>query len=108
MSQQDDVNDFFQVVCQDRDLQEKLKPPCPANRDGFVNVAHERGYTFTTVELDNYVRFYEFYKEFQAAIARHQSGNEKLSDWLKKWHKHVKRYDLNPPDDERDTIRRYM
>lgn len=108
MSQPDDVDLFFQAVSQEQALQDNLKPPCPANRNGFVKVAHAWGYSFSPLELDNYVRFYEFYQEFQAAINRHQSGVEDLSDWLKKWQKHIERYDRNPMNDEQDTIRRYI
>lgn len=108
MSQQQEVYKFLQAVCQDKALQDKLSAPCPANRQAFTNVAHEWGYSFTTEELDNYIRFYPFYKEFQTAIERHQSGLVELSDWLKKWQKHIQLCDQNPLDDYRDTIRRYI
>ena len=96
MSQREEIAQFFQAVCHDRGLQDKLKAPCPANRRGFTSVAQELGYGFTTVALENYVRFYQFYEEFQGAIERHQSGLEELSDWLKKWHRHIRFLDRTP------------
>jgi predicted ribosomally synthesized peptide with nif11-like leader len=107
MSHQQEVEKFFHAVCRDKTLQDKLKAPCPANRHGFVNVAQESGYNFTTVDIDKYVRFYQFYKEFQAAIERYQSGSEDLSSWLKKWQKHIELCDRDLADDE-GTIRDYL
>lgn len=106
MSPKEDVERFFQAVCQDKALQDKLKSPCPANRQGFVDVAQEEGYSFTTVDIDNYVRFYQFYQEFQAAIERHQSRHENLSNWLKKWHRHVQLCDQE--FDENDKWWKYL
>lgn len=108
MYQQQEVHQFFQAVCQDKTLQNKLKHPCPTNRRWFTDVAQESGYNFTTKDIDNYVRFYQFYKEFQIAIESHQSDSTELSDWLKKWQRHIQLYDQNPLDDYRDTIRRYI
>lgn len=105
MSVREQVENFFQAVCQDPDLQNKLKPPCPANRQGFVNIAQECGYSFTSTDLDRYVRFYQFYKEFQAAIEKHQSNQEDLSVWLKKWQRHIQ---LCDSDNDQDKISRYM
>lgn len=99
---------FFQAVCQEKVLQDKLKPPCPATRQGFVNVAQEFGYVFSTASLDAYVRFYPFYGEFQAALEKHQSGIKELSKWLEKWQRHIRLCDENPLDDYQDTIRRYI
>ncbi len=105
MSQQKDVAQFLQAVCQDKALQDQLKALETANRQSFVNVAQEWGYSFTTVDLDNHVRFYQFYKEFQVAIEEHQSGSESLSGWLNQWYKHIQLYDR---DDDQDKINRYM
>lgn len=105
MSAREQVEHFFQAICQDRDLQNKLKPPCPANRQGFVNIAQEGGYSFTSADIDEYVRFYQFYEEFQAAIDRHQSNQEELSVWLQKWQKHIRLYHR---DNDRDKLNRYM
>jgi hypothetical protein len=107
MSHQEEVYQFFQAVCQNKTLQDKLKAPCPANRQGFVNVAQASGYNFTTADVDKYVRFYQFYQEFQAAIERYQSGSEDLSSWLKKWQKHIQLCDRDLADDE-GTIRYYL
>ncbi len=104
MSHQLEVEKFLQTVCRDKTLQDKLKAPCPANRQGFVKVAQESGYNFTTADIDRYVRFYQFYKEFQAAI---ESGSEDLSSWLKKWQKHIQLCDRDLADDE-GTIRSYL
>lgn len=108
MSQQEEVSKFFQAVCQDKTLQDKLKAPCPPNREGFVSVAQESGYSFTTGDIDSYVRFYQFYKEFQTAIEKHQSESADLSKWLQKWQKHIKLCDRELSDDHQDTIRRYV
>jgi hypothetical protein len=107
-SQKAEVGNFFEAVCQEKALQDKLKPPSPANRLLFIDVARTAGYSFSTAALDNYVRFHQFYKEFQTAIEQHQSGIEELSDWLKKWQRHIRLCDQAPLDDHRDTIRRYI
>lgn len=107
MSQRERVVDFFQKVCDDPATQNKLKAPCPANRQGFANVANECGYDISGMDIDDYVRFYQFYEEFQQAIDRHQTGKEKLADWLNQWQKHLRKFDEESLDDY-DTMRRYI
>jgi hypothetical protein len=108
MSQRERVIDFFQKVCDDPSIQNKLKAPCPANRQGFANVAQECGYDVSGADLDDYVRFYQFYTEFQRAIERHQAGKQTLPDWLNKWEKHLKKFSDDPLDDRYDTIKRFI
>jgi Nif11 domain len=108
MSQRQQVIRFFQKACQDRELQNRLKPPCPPNRQGFVTVAREWGYNVQGEDFDEYVKFYQFYEEFQTAIARHQEGQEHLATWLNKWEKHLKKIEQTPLDDRRDTIKRFL
>jgi len=105
MSQQEDVAQFLQAVCQDKVLQDQLKALETPNRQSLVNVAQGKGYSFTTVDIDNHVRLVQFYKEFQAAIERHQSGSEQLSDWLQQWYTHIQLYGR---DDDQDKISRYL
>jgi predicted ribosomally synthesized peptide with nif11-like leader len=105
MSQQEDVAHFLQTVCQDKALQDQLKALETPNRQSFVNVAQAQGYSFTTADIDNHVRLVQFYKECQAAIERHQSGSEQLSDWLQQWYRHIQLYSR---DDDQDKIGRYL
>ncbi|WP_265262376.1 Nif11-like leader peptide family natural product precursor [Spirulina subsalsa] len=108
MSQREDIIGFFQKVCDDPTLQDQLKPPCPANRDGVANIAQAWGFNLTGADIDDYVRFAAFYPQFQDAIAQHQSGGEHLADWLNKWRKHLKKFEETPLDDRYDTIKRYL
>ncbi|MDB9316048.1 Nif11-like leader peptide family natural product precursor [Spirulina sp. CS-785/01] len=108
MSRRETIINFFQQVCNNPTLQDKLKSPCPANRHGFAQVANELGYDLTGSDIDDYVRFAEFYEEFQKAIERHQSGEEQLASWLNKWQKHLRRFSQDPLNDHKDTIRRYI
>jgi len=108
MSQRENVIEFFQKVCHDEALQNRLKAPCPATRQGFAAVAREAGYSFAGEDIDDYVRFVYFYERFQDAIAKHQVGECSLPDWLNKWEKHVQRFADDPLSDHDDTIRRYI
>lgn len=108
MSRRNDVIKFFQKVCDDSGLQEQLKPPCPATREGFAGVAQASGYNISGADLDNYVRFAQFYEQCQTAIARHQGGEKPLPQWLNEWEKHLQRFDENPLDDRYDTIKRFI
>lgn len=108
MSQREQVIKFFQTACQDRALQDRLKPPCPPTRQGFAAVAREWGYNFDGTAIDDYVRFYQFYEEFQDAINRAQNGSEPLSHWMQKWQKHLKKFEEDPLRDREDTIKKFM
>jgi|GEM_PF-3009221 len=108
MSQHKKVIEFFQTACEDRKLQDRLKPPCPPTRQGFASVAKETGYDLDGKDIDDYVRFYQFYEEFQEAIDRHQAGGEPLADWLNQWQKHLQHFDSNPTDDREETIKRFI
>lgn len=99
---------FFEQVCQDATVQEALKPPCPATRQGFAAVAQAHGYNVEGADLDDYVRYYQFYGECQAAIARHQAGQEDLADWFAQWGRHLQRMERQAGRDRHDTIKRYM
>lgn len=108
MSNRQQVIGFFQTACQNRELQDRLKPPCSPNRQGFAAIAREWGYDIQGEDLDEYVKFHQFYEEFQKAIARHQEGEEHLATWLNKWEKHLKKVERMPSDDRRDTIKRFL
>ncbi|NEO86960.1 MAG: hypothetical protein F6J87_22280 [Spirulina sp. SIO3F2] len=108
MSQRQEVLNFFQKVCDDPQVQNALKPPCPPTREGFAQVAQANGYTINGHAIDDYVRFYQFYHECQGAIDRHQQGKEKLADWLNQWEQHLQNFDDDPMDDRHDTIKRFM
>lgn len=108
MSQREKVIEFFQTVCQEQQLQNQLKPPCPPTRQGFAAVAQARGYNLDGTDIDDYVRFYQFYEEFQEAIEQHQAGGESLANWLNQWQKHLKHFESNPTDDREETIKRFM
>ncbi|WP_072620023.1 Nif11-like leader peptide family natural product precursor [Spirulina major] len=108
MSRRNDVIRFFQQVCDDPALQDQLKPPCEATRHGFARIAQASGYSIDGADIDNYVRFVQFYGECQQAIARHQDGQEPLARWLNDWQKHLKRFEENPLDDRHDTIKRFL
>lgn len=108
MSQRQEVLNFFQKVCDDPQVQDALKPPCPPTREGFAQVAQANGYTINGNAIDDYVRFYQFYHECQGAIARHQQGTEKLADWLNQWEQHLQNFEDDPLDDRSDTIKRFL
>lgn len=108
MSQREQVIDFFQAACNNSELQDRLKPPCPPNRQGFSAIARDWGYDLQGDDIDDYVKYYQFYEEFQKAIARHQSGGEHLATWLNKWEKHLRKLASTPGDDRQDTIKRYL
>ncbi|MBD2580461.1 Nif11-like leader peptide family natural product precursor [Oscillatoria sp. FACHB-1406] len=108
MSKRQLVIRFFQTACGDRELQDRLKSLNPPNRQTFAAIAQEKGQDIEGEDLDEYVRFAQFYEQFQDAIARHQNGEEHLATWLNKWEKHLKKLDEVPHDDRRDTIKRYL
>ncbi len=108
MSQRENVIDFFQTACKDEALQNRLKAPCPPTRQGFEAVAREWGYSFSGIDIDDYVQFSQFYEQFQTAIEEHQNGNGSLPAWLNKWNKHIQKFSENPLDDYEDTIRRFI
>ena len=102
------VIEFLQKTCKEKMLRHQLKSPYPANRESFEKVAKHWGYDITGHDIDDVVRFYQFYPEFQKAIARHEAREESLIDWLEKWFRHIHQVDNDPLDDERDTIKRYL
>ncbi|MFP4296928.1 MAG: Nif11-like leader peptide family natural product precursor [Spirulinaceae cyanobacterium] len=108
MSQRKQVIDFFQTACQDVALQNRLKAPCSPTRQGFAAVARDWGYDFDGTEIDEFVRYHQFYEQFQAAVERHQQGTENLADWLNQWQIYLKRMADTPFDEREETIKRYL
>ena len=108
MSQRQQVREFFQQICDNPQIQDELKPPCPPTREGFEKVAQAHGFAVTGFAIDDCVRFYQFYRECQHAIERHQQGQEKLADWLNQWEQHLQDMEDNPMDDRIETIKRFI
>lgn len=108
MSKRQQVIQFFQAACHNRELQERLKSLNPPNRQNFAALAQASGQDVRGEDFDEYVQFSEFYQEFQAAISRHQRGEEALASWLNKWEKHVKKMAAASQDDRQETIKRYL
>lgn len=102
---QENVVRFLNDVCHDKTLQDKIKAaedPLPLT---VYDIAADRGYEFTKLEIAEYVNFNTFYPKFQTAIAKHQKGQQNLSNWLKKWQAYVTESEL---EDASQKMSRYI
>lgn len=91
----ENVIQFLQEVCNNKTLQEKIKAASEPLPLRVFDIAQEHGYNFTKLEIAEHISFNTFYKKFQEAIAKHQSGQEDLSVWLKKWQAYVNESEID-------------